>query len=193
MCGLVPRRIFGPPGPFSKIGVVICRSDDTISSMYPQYTEETRKQIKRIIESWASLQWKVLGHHFTRVDLIQEGWLIMERLVKKYPKREEPYMLSTLARSLQNKSRDLSKKPDRLPAVTDLSVQDNVLPPADHFDDEPDCDYPDWLQKAIEFAANADPRQLAAIASCRGDRYLAEKCGLPADFPVKKMVLRALA
>jgi hypothetical protein len=160
--------------------------------MYSQYTEETNKQFKRIIESWASLQWKVLGYHYTRIDLIQEGWMLMERLARRYPDRDDQHILSTLARSLQNKSRDQSKKPDRLPAESDLSDEDNVMPPAYSMDPLPAEDYPEWLQKVIDFASNADPRQIAAIRSPRGNLYLAEKCGLPKNYPVKQMVLRSI-
>ena len=163
-----------------------------MTPMYRQYTKATSKQIVRIIESWASLQWKVLGHHFTREDLIQEGHLIMDKIQKKYPGRGEDHLLSTLARSLQNKSRDLAAKPDRLPAVSDLSSEDGKLPAAEFHEATPTFDYPDWLQKVIAFADKADPRQLSAISGPGGNRYLADKCGLPADFPVKEMVLRAI-
>tara|TARA_R100000951_G_scaffold114379_1_gene118540 strand:- start:3334 stop:3819 length:486 start_codon:yes stop_codon:yes gene_type:complete len=160
--------------------------------MYPAYTKETNKQFKRIIESWASLQWKVLGHHYTRIDLIQEGWLIMERIASRYPDRDDGHILSTLARSLQNKSRDLSKKPDRLPAVSDLSEADDSLPPPAVFDSPSQENYPAWLERALDFASKADSRELAAIGGPKGNRYLAEKCGLPKNYPVKKMVLRAI-
>lgn len=163
-----------------------------MTPMYTAYTKETNKQFKRIIESWASFQWKVLGHHYTRIDLIQEGWMIMDRISRRYPDRDDDHILSTLARSLQNKSRDLSKKPDRLPAVSDLSVEDNILPPASSLDSPPREDYPAWLAKAIAFASQADTRQLAAIGGPKGNRYLAQKCGLPENYPVKQMVLRAI-
>jgi len=163
-----------------------------MTPMYCQYTKSTSKQIVRIIESWASLQWKVLGHHFTRADLIQEGHMVMDKIKKKYPGRGEDHLLSTLARSLQNKSRDLAAKPDRLPAVSDLSRDDSKLPEAQCEDPCPTFDYPDWLQKVIDFAERADPRQMSAIYGPGGNRYLAAKCDLPADFPVKEMVLRAI-
>lgn len=156
-------------------------------------TPETTAQANRIIESWASLQWKVLGHHFTRDDMIQEGYLVLDRVVKAYPKRSENHLLSTLAAALKNRSSDLSHKPDRDACLSDLSQDASSLPFADPtIEDSHDSDYPEWLALLLDFIQNATPRQLAAIQSDEGDDYLAKKCGLPRGMPVKDMVQKAL-
>lgn len=156
-------------------------------------TPETSAQAVRIIESWASLQWKVLGHHFTRDDMIQEGYLVLDRVVKSYPQRQENHLLSTLAAALQNRSNDLSQKPDRVACISDYAYEDGKLPVAEAtVEDNHDSDYPEWLATLLAFIQNATPRQLAAIQSEDGDNYLAKKCGLPRGMPVRHMIQQAL-
>lgn len=161
--------------------------------MYPQYTKATQAQAKRIIESWASLQWKVIGHHFTRLDLIQEGYIVFTKIADRYPDRSEDHILSTLARSLQNRSRDLAAKPDRLPAVTDLSAddQDSIWEP--EFEHDFDQERPSWLDALVEFARTATVKQLSVISGPNGDAFLAKHCGLSPKLPLKRMVKEALA
>ncbi len=162
--------------------------------MEPMYhlSPETTKQAVRIIESWASLQWKVLGHHFTREDMIQEGYVVLDRVVTRYPSRSDNHLLSTLAASLQNRSNDLSRKPDRIATTADLSVDAVEHLGQQLTEDNLDSDYPGWLQALLEFASNATPRQIEAMRSGAGDEYLARKVGLPAGAPVRQMVRVAL-
>ncbi len=155
-------------------------------------TPETTKQAVRIIESWASLQWKVLGHHFTREDMIQEGYIVLDRVITRYPSRSDNHLLSTLAASLQNRSSDLSRKPDRIATTSDLSVDAVEHLGQAAVEDSFDRDYPGWLQSLLDFASGATPRQIEAMRSSSADEYLARKIGLPAGAPVRKMVSVAL-
>jgi hypothetical protein len=153
---------------------------------------ETTKQAARIIESWASLQWKVLGHHFTREDMIQEGYIVLDRVVTRYPSRSANHLLSTLAASLQNRSNDLSRKPDRIATTADLSVDAVEHLGQATMEDSFDRDYPGWLEALLSFAADATPRQIEAMRSNTADDYLARKVGLPVGAPVRSMVQVAL-
>jgi hypothetical protein len=156
-------------------------------------TPETTEQAVRIIESWASVQWKVLGHHFTREDMIQEGYIVLDRVVTRYAKsRTENHLLSTLATSLQNRSNDLSRRPDRDATETDLGGDEGLQFMEPDVEDRHDGDYPDWLVALLDFVQGATPRQLQAIQGPGGDEYLASKCNLPSGMPLRRMVTEAL-
>lgn len=180
-------------GPFSKNTVACPRFACTIISMY-HLTTESSKQAVRIIESWASLQWKVLGHHYTRLDMIQEGYLVLDRVVSRYgTTRSENHLLSTLSASLSNRSNDLSRRPDRDACISDFAEDSDSLPSAEAaYSQDFGSDSPDWLNKLLEFVQGATPRQLAAIRADGGDDYLADKCDLPRGLPVRRMVAEAL-
>lgn len=163
-----------------------------MESMY-NLSPENSKQAVRIIESWASLQWKVLGHHFTRDDMIQEGYIVLDRVVKRYPGRCDQHILSTLATSLQNRSSDLSQRRDRDACISDFAEDSTALPSAEAlYEDNHDGDYPVWLARLLDFVQSATPRQLEAISGPSGDDYLAQKCDLPKGLPVRRMVQEAL-
>ena len=156
-------------------------------------TPETTEQAVRIIESWASVQWKVLGHHFTREDMIQEGYIVLDRVVTRYAKsRTENHLLSTLATSLQNRSNDLSRRPDRDATETDLGGDEGLQFMEPAVEDSHDKDYPDWLVPLLDFVQSATPRQMQAIQGPGGDEYLANKCNLPSGLPLRRMVTEAL-
>jgi hypothetical protein len=162
-----------------------------IEPMY-HLTPDTSAQAVRIIESWASIQWKVLGHHYTRADMIQEGHLVLNRVVTRYPSRGDNHLLSTLAASLQNRSNDLSRRPDRDATVTDLTTSEGFLASEASTEDSFDRDYPGWLEALLAFTEGGAPRQLKIFQADEGDEYLAKKVGLPAGAPVRQMALRAL-
>ena len=162
-----------------------------IDPMY-HLTPETSKQAVRIIESWASSQWKSLHLQFTREDMIQEGYLVLDRVITRYPSRQENHLLSTLAASLRNRATDLSRRPDRPATLSELTDDDGGPLGEASTEDNFDRDYPGWLTSLMQFAEKAKPRQVEAMRSGEADEYLARKVGLPKGAPVREMVRRAL-